>query len=58
MALKNRVGRLNSQSVFEQYLDDGQQDKWICLVTFVDIEFAGYVTIKWRYDYYGNPRSN
>jgi GNAT superfamily N-acetyltransferase len=38
-------------SVFEQYLDEQNNDKRICLVAFVDDEFAGYVTLKWQSDY-------
>ena len=43
--------QIKPASIFKQYLDDGQQDKWICLVASVDSEFAGYVTLKWQSDY-------
>lgn len=38
-------------STFEQYLDEQNSDKRICLVAFVDNEFAGYVTLKWSSNY-------
>ena len=38
-------------SVFEQYLDDQEQDKRICFVAFIGEKFAGYVTLKWQSDY-------
>lgn len=43
--------QIKPASVFEQYLDEQQQDKRLCLVAFVDEEFAGYVTLKWQSDY-------
>lgn len=43
--------QIKPASVFEQYLNEQQQDKRICLVAFIDEEFAGYVTLKWQSDY-------
>lgn len=55
--------QIKPTSVFEQYLDEQQQGKRICLVAFVacraeaatqrrgNSEFAGYVTLKWQSDY-------
>ena len=36
--------QIKPASVFEQYLDEQEQDKRICWVAFVDEKFAGYVT--------------
>lgn len=43
--------QIKPTSVFEQYLDEQEQDKRICWVAFADKEFAGYVTLKWHSDY-------
>lgn len=43
--------QIKPASVFEQYLDDQEQDKRICWVAFVGEKFAGYVTLKWQSDY-------
>ena len=43
--------QIKPASVFEQYLDDQEQDKRICFVAFIGEMFAGYVTLKWQSDY-------
>lgn len=50
-AFKNSGWQIKPASIFEQYLDEQEQDKRICFVAFVDSEFAGYVTLKWQSDY-------
>ncbi len=51
MALKIQVGKLNPQVFFEQYLDEQQQDKRICLVAFIDEKLILYLVgqnhIRW-----------
>ena len=62
-SFKESGWQIEPSSTFEQYLDDGQQDKRVCLVAFVacrseaatqrrvNEKFAGYVTLKWQSDY-------
>ena len=40
-AFKNSGWQIKPTNVFEEYLDEQEQDKRICLVAFVDSEFAG-----------------
>ena len=50
-AFKKSGWQIKPASVFEQYLDEQEQYKRICLVAFVGEKFAGYVTLKWQSDY-------
>jgi ribosomal protein S18 acetylase RimI-like enzyme len=38
-------------STFEQYLEEQNENKRICLVAFVKDKFAGYITLKWQSQY-------
>ena len=50
--------QIKPASIFEQYLDEQNNNKRICLVAFVDEEFAGYVTLKSQSDYKIFARDN
>lgn len=50
-SFKHSGWQIKPASIFEQYVEEQLQDKRICLVAFVDNEFAGYVTLKWQSNY-------
>lgn len=47
-AFENSGWTIKPQELFERYLDEQNEEKRVCFVTFVDNQFGGYVTLKWQ----------
>jgi GNAT superfamily N-acetyltransferase len=46
-----QIGWNKPASLYERYLVEQNADARVCLVAFVDGDFAGYVTVHWQSDY-------
>ena len=43
--------QIKPATILERYLDEQNIGKRICMVAFVENEFAGYINLKWNSDY-------
>ncbi len=50
--------QIKPASIFEQYLDDQNNDTSFCFVAFIGDEFTGYVILKWHSDYKNFAKDN
>ena len=57
-AFENSGWTSKPQELFEQYLDEQNNNNRICWVVFVEDQFAGYITLKWHSDYKNFAKDN
>jgi GNAT superfamily N-acetyltransferase len=43
--------QIKPKSLFENYFEVQQKEHLLCFVTFIEEDFAAYVTLKWQSDY-------